>query len=66
MVQEVKGLVAKPDDPSLTPRTCIVEGATDSCKFSSDQHMIAISMHIHTDVYIYTSTYTHTYTYKHI
>lgn len=46
MAQEIKALVAKPDNLSSTPRTHTVEGETDSCSLTSDLYIYTMA-HIH-------------------
>lgn len=36
MAQQIKAFVSKPEDLSLTPKTHIVEGETDTQKLPSD------------------------------
>lgn len=46
MAQQVKALVAEPDDLSSVPKTHIVEGKIDSWKLSSDPQACVVA-HVH-------------------
>lgn len=53
--QSVRTFAAKPDSLSSVPRTCMVEGKSESCSLSSDLHICAMAF-----VHLPTHAYTHT------